>query len=171
MTAGSVLADPEHIAGVLLSSPALLIKSNPTLRLLMQIGAALAPGLGVLPPQAPANLTRTTNIVSRFSQDPLVYHGKMPLATAATALAVSHAQWSRYPTWRAPTFVMHGLDDTFTDPRGSTLFKALIASDDKTLKLFQGGRHELLNDLTADVALQDVIDWLSARLLRSHPKG
>jgi alpha-beta hydrolase superfamily lysophospholipase len=47
---------------------------------------------------------------------------------------------------------------------GSQHFYELAGSEDKTLKLYEGGFHDLLNDLDKRVVMQDIQDWIGARL-------
>jgi hypothetical protein len=39
----------------------------------------------------------------------------------------------------------------------------MVGSKDKTLKLYEGGFHDLLNDLDKGRAMQDIQDWIGAR--------
>ena len=39
-----------------------------------------------------------------------------------------------------------------------------MGSVDKTLKLYEGGFHDLLNDLDKRVVMQDIQAWIGARL-------
>jgi alpha-beta hydrolase superfamily lysophospholipase len=37
-------------------------------------------------------------------------------------------------------------------------------SEDKTLKLFPGGYHELIHDLEAEEMIQTVVEWIGERV-------
>ncbi len=39
-----------------------------------------------------------------------------------------------------------------------------MGSVDKTLKLYEGGFHDLLNDLDKRLVMHDIQDWIDARL-------
>lgn len=164
VTAASVIRDDANVAGVILSSPALLVKSDPGTRVAARLMSAIVPRLGLLAPQPPEGLSRIAAEVAAFERDPLVYHGKMPTRLAATALAVGRAAWGHYPHWVAPTLVMHGTSDPFTDINGSRLFASTIRSRDKLLLVVPEGRHELLNDKGREGVLQSITEWLSVRL-------
>ena len=47
---------------------------------------------------------------------------------------------------------------------GSRRFIEVVAADDKTLWLVEGGYHELLNDRGAPAALAEVLGWIEARI-------
>jgi alpha-beta hydrolase superfamily lysophospholipase len=163
VTATSVVRDPTNVAGVILSSGALLVSANVLTRLFARIVSALAPRLPVkfLPP---TGLSRVPEQVLAFLSDPRVYHGGMPARLAASILFTSRANWSHYPRWKAPTLAFHGTGDTFTEFEGSHRLIDTIASSDKTLHVVDGGYHELLNDVGADDTLRVVLSWLERRL-------
>lgn len=167
VTATSVVRDASHVAGVILSSPALLVSANALTRVFARIVSAAAPALPVkfLPP---TGLSRIREEVQAFLADPLIYHGGMPARLAASILFTSRDNWAHYARWRVPTLVFHGTADTFTEPEGSRRFAQAIASSDKTLHLVDGGYHELLNDLGAEEMLGLVLGWLDRRALARH---
>ena len=163
VTATSVVRDASDVAGVILSSPAILVSANALTRLFARVVSRVAPALPVkfLPP---AGLSRISEEVRAFVADPLIHHGGMPARLAASILFTSSDNWARYPAWRAPTLAFHGTADTFTEPDGSRRFVDVIASSDRTLHLVDGGYHELLNDLGADETLRVVLRWLEQRI-------
>ena len=59
---------------------------------------------------------------------------------------------------------MHGTDDKATICHGSEFFHETAGSKDKTLKLYQGHYHDLLNDYGKESVLDDIREWMSARL-------
>lgn len=85
------------------------------------------------------------------------------LGGLVTALAAAGEIERGLAGWRAPTFVVHGAADTYTDPKGSERLHGGIASADKQLWLVPGGRHELLNDPPRDEVLARVLGGLEAR--------
>jgi alpha-beta hydrolase superfamily lysophospholipase len=65
-----------------------------------------------------------------------------------------------------PVLILHGTLDKATKPSGSQLFYDRAGSKDKTLKLYDGHYHDLLNDVGKDLVLSDIKSWLDARLPR-----
>jgi len=49
-------------------------------------------------------------------------------------------------------------------PSGSQLFYDTAGSSDKTLKLYDGGFHDLLHDTDGQTVMSDVRRWITARL-------
>ncbi|PAX08610.1 alpha/beta hydrolase [Sphingomonas lenta] len=164
VTAASVAREPDGVAAVVLSGPALLIEANAPTRWLAAPVAGVAPALGIRPPLDPAGVSRLEEEVRLYAADPMVYRGKLPALVGVTAVAVAREGWGRYPEWRAPTLVVHGTADTFTDPEGSRRFVGTIRSEDKRLLLVPDGRHELLNDLDREHVAEVVLTWLRDRL-------
>ncbi|HVL74704.1 MAG TPA: lysophospholipase [Noviherbaspirillum sp.] len=163
VTATSVVRNPAALQGVILSSPALLVSANPLTRLFARVVGAIAPSLPAksLPP---SGISRIPEQVLQLVQDPLAYHGRMPAGLAASILFTSRGNWNRYRDWQAPTLVIHGTADTFTEPEGSLRFIDAIRSADKTLHLVEGGYHELLNDVGSEQVLQVILGWLEERI-------
>ena len=69
-----------------------------------------------------------------------------------------------FPQITLPVLILHGTVDQNTKPSGSQHFCDMAGSVDKTLKLYEGGFHDLLNDLDKRVVMQDIEDWIEARL-------
>jgi acylglycerol lipase len=163
VTAASVAEDGGDVAGVVLSSPALLITAPAHLRAIAGFVAAIAPGARLAPPLDADGLSRIAEEVAAYKSDPMVSDPRVPARTGASAIAVSEAAWARYPAWSTPVLVLHGEKDTATDPQGSKRFAAMAPAADKKLVLYPDGRHELLNDLDRDAAMAEITNWLSAR--------
>ena len=63
-----------------------------------------------------------------------------------------------------PVLVLHGTEDHVTKPSGSRLFGEIGGSHDKTLHLYPGYFHDLLNDVGKERVLSDVMSWLDGHL-------
>ena len=59
---------------------------------------------------------------------------------------------------------LHGSEDTVTKPHGSQRFVDQSGSTDKTLKLYEGHYHDLLNDLGKERVMADIVEWISTRI-------
>lgn len=68
-----------------------------------------------------------------------------------------------YDRWVVPTLVLHGDADFYIEPARSRDLVNGIASKDKTLKIYEGEYHELLNSLDCADALMQVLQWLKER--------
>ncbi|MEQ1492746.1 MAG: lysophospholipase [Terricaulis sp.] len=162
ITAASVADNAEGVAGVILSAPALLIEAPPHLRVIANIFAVLSPGLRLLPANDASAISRIDAEVVAYKTDPMISALSIPAKVGATAIATAEKAWTRYPQWTTPVLVLHGEKDTLTDPSGSKKFFEMIGAKDKRLELYPEGRHELLNDLDREVAIDVITSWLTA---------
>jgi acylglycerol lipase len=66
-----------------------------------------------------------------------------------------------------PVFILHGTADKVTKPSGSQMFYDKAGSKDKTLKLYEGHFHDLLNDIGKEQVMADILSWIDKRLPRA----
>jgi acylglycerol lipase len=163
VTAASVAREPHRVQGVVLTSPALPNAPHPATRALLRLLAAVAPH-GPIParPADPSGISRDPEVRTEARQDPLLYKGVLNNRTAESAIQSTQQLFDRAAQWTAPTLLLHGTGDTFTDPHRTQALFTAIAAQDKTLALIPGGYHELLNDTEGDQTLQTILTWLHA---------
>ena len=63
-----------------------------------------------------------------------------------------------------PILIMHGSADRLSDPQGSRDLYARAKSADKTLKMYEGLYHEILNEPEKNEVMADMVQWLNAHL-------
>ena len=89
-------------------------------------------------------------------------------STYAPLRALRQVQHERlkkeFPLIKLPLLILHGTDDRVTKPGGSQLFYDNAGSPDKTLKLYEGHYHDLLNDIGKETVIADIQSWIGARL-------
>lgn len=64
--------------------------------------------------------------------------------------------------------ILHGASDKVTDPQVSRFLYEKCSSEDKTLKLYEGSYHCILEgepDDTILTVINDIISWLDSRCL------
>lgn len=162
VTAGSATLDTENIKGVIMTGPALPDVVPPFARAIV---GALARGMPTVSvPMAGAGLdglTRDEEEIRRFTSDPLVPQRTVPFLIAATALDTMQQINDGLGSWWVPTLVIHGTADTYTQWKGSEKFVSGLAAEDKVLRIYEGGRHELLHDPPcADEVLGEIMEWI-----------
>jgi len=69
-----------------------------------------------------------------------------------------------FPLITLPVLILHGTADQATKPSGSQRFFDTAGSTDKTLKLYEGHFHDLLNDLGKEKVMADIGNWIDAHL-------
>lgn len=65
---------------------------------------------------------------------------------------------------RLPLLVMHGADDKLVNPSGSQITYDRASSTDKTLKLYPGMRHEIMNEVDKAQVLDDIVGWFDQHI-------
>lgn len=100
-------------------------------------------------------------------RNPRRYTGKPRLGTAAEFLRVTAVLESRLQDVSLPVLIMHGTDDVLTEPAVSVALYEQAKSHDKTLKLYKGMWHVLLQgepDENVAIVLDDITTWLKQRV-------
>lgn len=167
VTAGSIMREQAGVTAAILSSSAMQKPSSLFERVLSKVMARLAPN-GPMPLPRPGleALSRDPEVVAAAAVDPMFYQGKARNLVAKTTLDVSDAVWAHAKDWAVPTLFIHGDKDTSTNFENSVSLHKAISSKDKTLMLYPGGFHELLNDTIKDQVLSDLVNWLSGQLAK-----
>ena len=160
VTAGSVIADPSLVDGVILTSPPFPGPVSTLVRWVLGAGATIVPNWSLpIPRSPPSALSRHPELLQPAEADPLMVKRRMPFLLAASALRTAQAINQGLNDWHVPTLVMHGTADKSADPKGSENFVKGIDSEDKTLRLLDGGLHELLNDSDREGSLRQIFVW------------
>ncbi|TPM24790.1 alpha/beta hydrolase [Mesorhizobium sp. B2-3-3] len=110
------------------------------------------------------DFSRDESIVAAMNTDPLIEKESQPTSTAAALARADERLTDEAGSIRLPILVMHGTADKATKPAGSQLFFDTVGSPDKTMKLYPGYFHDLLNDLGRDAVIEDVLGWIGARV-------
>jgi alpha-beta hydrolase superfamily lysophospholipase len=135
-------------------------------------GFALAvfKGLGHLAPHARIlhlpneNFSRDPKVVEAMNADPLIAHETQPTRTLAALVRADERLKNEFPQITLPVLILHGSLDKAAKPSGSQHFYDRAGSADKSLKTYEGGFHDLLNDADKGAVMQDIQNWISARL-------
>jgi len=110
------------------------------------------------------DFSRDPAVVAAMNADTLIAHETQPTQTLAEMVRADERLEKEFPRITLPLFVLHGTHDKATKPSGSQQFYDTAGSQDKTIKLYDGGYHDLLNDTDRDVVLSDVSGWIEKRL-------
>ena len=102
-----------------------------------------------------------------MNADPLIAHETQPTRTLAAMVRADERLKEGFPRVTLPVLILHGTADKATKPSGSQLFYDTTGSKDKTLKLYEGHVHDLLNDLAKEAVMTDIKVWIEARLPRA----
>lgn len=154
-----------EVAGVILSSAAIK-EGEGTSKLLIAIAGLMSkflPRLKVLKLET-SKLTRVPAEVEKYTNDPLVYSDSVPARTGSEVLLLMQKLQARASEFVYPALVIHGSEDGLTNPKGSEIFAQNASSKDMTYRVFEGGYHELINDLDAEEVLDVICGWIVERI-------
>ncbi|WP_305821066.1 alpha/beta hydrolase [Massilia brevitalea] len=130
----------------------------------------IAPHLGVLKLRN-EDFSRDPEAVRALNSDPLIAGEIQPASTVAALVRADDRLKKSFDQITLPVFIMHGTVDKATVPAGSQFFYEHAGSPDKTLKMYEGHYHDLLNDYGKEDVLADTTHWIRQHLPRSATAG
>ncbi|HSE30028.1 MAG TPA: lysophospholipase [Pyrinomonadaceae bacterium] len=117
------------------------------------------------------NFSRDPLFVDSMNNDPLIKGESEPTQTANVMIDAARRLHREFPLIKLPVLILHGTEDKATNPSGSQFFYDTTGSTDKTLKLYEGHYHDLLNDLDKEMVMADITNWIDARIPATQTKA
>ncbi len=111
-----------------------------------------------------SKISRNPDEVEKYLNDDLVYSEAIPARTGYELLQVMRFIQNSGVHFDSPLLLIHGSADELTNPKGSELLFNKAKSTDKTIKIFPGGYHELINDLDKEKVFAVIENWLKERI-------
>lgn len=158
------LDHPNEIAGLICESFAYRVPAP-------DFALAVLKGLAHVAPHAHAvelknsDFSRNADHVRRMDADPLIHGEKQSLRTMSALVHADERLKREFSRITLPLLIMHGADDKSTRPDGSREFFEEASSADKTLKIYDGRYHDLLNDKGREEVMADLIAWLDRQII------
>lgn len=110
------------------------------------------------------DFSRDPAVVAALKRDPHVADEVQPTQTVAEMVRADERLTRNFEEITLPVLILHGTADKVTLPAGSQAFYERSGSPDKTLKLYDGHAHDLLNDIGREQVIADITEWIAARL-------
>ena len=117
------------------------------------------------------DFSRDPLVVDAMNNDPLIKGESEPTQTARVMIDAASRLNEEFPLIKLPVLILHGTADKATNPSGSQFFYDTTGSTDKTLKLYEGHYHDLLNDVDKEIVMADITDWIAARVPTTQTKA
>jgi len=158
-----VLDHPAELAGFICEDFAFQVPGP-------ELALAVIKGLSHVAPHANVlklhneNFSRDPEAVARMNADPLIANEVQPTQTIAALVRADERLKREFSRISLPVLILHGTEDKVTKPSGSQAFYDAAGSKDKTLKLYEGHYHDLLNDAGKETVMADILGWIAARL-------
>ncbi len=159
------LDHPDALAGLILSGPAIKVSDSvpPFTIKIGKILSSILPGTRIMR-LAEDKLSHDPAVLAARENDQLVYHGKITARIGAEMLSAMENLQTNAGQLTLPLLIMQGGADEIVDPPGAQMLLDLAGSPDKTLNMYDGMYHEVYNEVEKDKVLNDLEQWLTARL-------
>lgn len=158
-----VLMFPDDVGALVLSSPAF----EPTIpvSVFQRLGAnmlvRLLPRFSQTNKINPEDLSSDDETVTAYLKDPLV-HNRITIQWFTEFSRATNLCLERSSEIALPLLIFHGANDAIVSAEGSRKFYEQAASRDKFIKIFEGLRHETMNEPPEkrEPVLRLVTDWI-----------
>jgi lysophospholipase len=160
------------LSGLILSAPSASLGDDfpPLKRRLAEIAGRVLPWLPTV--RFPSeSLSRDATVVEGYRKDALVHHGRTPARTASEIIRAIRVVRERAAEIELPLLVMHGSRDQVTDVEGSRMLHERASSHDKTLRVYDGLYHEIMNEPERESVLGELTAWLAAHAGAGAERG
>lgn len=167
---GYTLEHQDELAGLICESFAFRVPAPSAVLTLVRWFSGPFPTLPVL--KLPnKEFSRLPEVVRALNSDPLIANEKQTALTVAQMLAGNDRLERGFSSLRLPVLIVHGDADKVTVPAGSQIFFDNAGSQDKTLKLYKGHAHDLLNDAGREEVVADFKQWIERHLPTQDAAG
>lgn len=107
--------------------------------------------------------SRDPAFTARIKNDPLISKERYPAQSVAELARADDRLRKELGRITLPLLILHGTEDRVTKRHGSEVFAQRAGATDKTLVLYEGHWHDLLNDVGKERVLNDIVDWIQRR--------
>lgn len=157
------LENPGKLAGLVCESSAYKVPAPTPALTILKFLAHFAPHAKAVALKN-EDFSRDAAHVQHLNADPLIKGEKQPLQTMS-ALIRANARLKRdLPKLTLPLLILHGVADKAALPAGSRELFERASATDKTLKIYDGHVHDLLNDLGRESVIADMNAWIDLHI-------
>ncbi len=105
-------------------------------------------------------LCKDQNVVEKYMKDPL--NLKDATLNFYVEFLIKGVKWlnKNMDKYSYPCLILHGSDDKIVSSKASENFYNTIQSSDKKIIIYDGLYHEIMNEKTRDVVIDDICTWL-----------
>lgn len=107
-----------------------------------------------------SGMSRDHVVVEAYATDPLVYRGRYKRSLLEAEVVALDRFQAEIGAMTMPVLFCHGTEDPFVDYRTSLAAVELMPSDDKTIRLYEGARHELVNETNRDEVIAEISNFV-----------
>ena len=152
-----------QIKGLITSGAAVEVRTSITQNILLNLLGTLTPHKRLPLPVSTQCLTHNEEIVKKYVEDPLVFKDPTVKLLKEFGRGVSSV-WRYVPLISVPVFILHGEEDCLVPPTASERLYEKVSSSDKTLRIYKGMKHEILNETDWKVVAQEIVEWIAKHI-------
>lgn len=163
----SSILDPSNVQAVTVTGPAL--RPNPQVPVfvakLASVVAKFRPGVETVEID-PELLSTDPDEVEAYRDDPLVFHGKVPLRSAASMIVQGAQAIKNAGLVSRPTLILHSIDDQICQLQGSREFvenapQHMREQGSVQLREVEGAKHDLIHEYytTREETVVQLLNW------------
>lgn len=116
-------------------------------------------------PNSLANLiSHDQDFINDYLQDPLVLNEITYKLLCEVFVRGTDWLMQNLSSYSCPCLILHGGDDRIVTPESAKYLHENIASVDKTLTIYDGLFHDILNEYDKDMVIGDICQWIDDRL-------
>ena len=151
------------VRGAVVTSPWIKLAYEPPRikKLIASFAGKIMPGMTQPSGLKTEDLSRDPEVVESYRNDPLV-HGSISAGLFSSITNAGNEILSRASEITLPLLLVHGRDDKITS--AAATMEVAAAAPKATLKLWDGGYHELHNDLVREDHFDFIIEWIETLL-------
>lgn len=108
----------------------------------------------------PLAISRDPEIGASYADDPLVYHGQYQRPLLEAEVMALDAYRREVERLVMPVLFLHGTDDPFVPYERSLEAVRDMPTEDLTVHVYEGARHEVLNEVNRDEVIGHLTEWV-----------
>jgi alpha-beta hydrolase superfamily lysophospholipase len=109
-------------------------------------------------------ISKDAQVVREYNHDRYVFRGPVKARLASEWLDAMQRVEEQLPQLRMSLLVMQGSEDGLVDPACGPHVVDRAGSPDKTLRMYPGLWHEIMNEPEREKVISDLISWLEERI-------
>lgn len=111
-------------------------------------------------PFDPLALSRDPSVGAAYAADPLVYHGQYKRGLLEAEVVALDRFQEQMDSLTMPVLFLHGTDDPFVPYERSLQAVRDMPADDVTVHVYEGARHEVLNETNRAEVIGHLVEWV-----------
>ncbi|MCU0455013.1 MAG: lysophospholipase [Bacteroidales bacterium] len=150
--------------GAIVTSPWIKLAFQPSRFKILLAGTMrhILPGLTQPSGLVVDHISHDSEVVQRYNSDPLV-HDRISVSLFHNAMNAAAGALRNARQLEIPLLLMHGSSDMICSPEGS--LEIASATDRAELKIWDGGYHELHNELFKEDVFSYLLNWMTKQLI------